>query len=65
MHAALNWTQPPDTSVRDFGEILTDRLGSTLSTWIDAVEFERRTLPDPNNIELTVFGWWWTRMRER
>ncbi|MFF2964552.1 transposase [Streptomyces sp. NPDC057963] len=24
--------------VRDFGEILTDRLGSTLPTWIDAVE---------------------------
>ncbi|WP_461034576.1 transposase [Streptomyces mayteni] len=30
-----------DTSaghVRDFGEILTDRLGSTLPTWIDAVD---------------------------
>ncbi|MFD3489813.1 transposase [Streptomyces sp. NPDC058690] len=25
-----------DEHVRDFGEILTDRLGSTLSTWIDA-----------------------------
>ncbi|MFF2331187.1 MULTISPECIES: transposase [unclassified Streptomyces] len=24
--------------VRDFGEILTDRLGSTLPTWIDAVD---------------------------
>ncbi|MCG7210150.1 hypothetical protein [Streptomyces arenae] len=28
-------------------------------------EFERRTLPEPNNIELAMFGWWWTRMRER
>ncbi|WP_392671817.1 transposase [Streptomyces sp. LN785] len=24
--------------VRDFGEILTDRLGSTLHTWIDAID---------------------------
>ncbi|MFE6338593.1 hypothetical protein ACFVOK_36150 [Streptomyces sp. NPDC057798] len=31
---------------------------------IDA-EFERRTLPEPNNVELAVSGWWWTRMRER
>ncbi|MFJ6373748.1 MULTISPECIES: hypothetical protein [Streptomyces] len=28
-------------------------------------EFERRTLPEPNYIELAIFGWWWTRMRER
>ncbi|MYR89627.1 hypothetical protein GTY41_33135 [Streptomyces sp. SID685] len=28
-------------------------------------ELERRTLPEPNNIELAMFGWWWTRMRER
>ncbi|UXX97329.1 hypothetical protein N7U49_46690 [Streptomyces sp. AD2-2] len=35
-----------------------------LITCIDE-KFERRTLPDPNNIELAVFGWWWTRMRER
>lgn len=28
-------------------------------------EFERRTLPEPNNIEWTMAGWWWTRMRER
>lgn len=27
--------------VRDFGEILTDRLGSTLPTWIDAVDASR------------------------
>jgi transposase len=27
-----------DEHVRDFGEILTDRLGSTLPTWIDAVD---------------------------
>ncbi|UPT46849.1 MULTISPECIES: transposase [Streptomyces] len=27
--------------VRDFGEILTDRFGSTLPTWIDAVDASR------------------------
>ncbi|MEW2253052.1 ISL3 family transposase [Streptomyces sp. NPDC006975] len=27
--------------VRDFGEILTDRLGATLTTWIDAVDASR------------------------
>jgi hypothetical protein len=31
---------------------------------IDA-EFERRTLPEPNNVELAMFGWWRSRMRER
>ncbi|MFE7516547.1 hypothetical protein [Streptomyces sp. NPDC057540] len=28
-------------------------------------ELERRTLPEPNHIELAAFGWWWTRMRDR
>jgi hypothetical protein len=62
--------------VRDFGEILSSRLGATLPAWIDAVDasqlpgltgfaLERRTLPEPNYIELAIFGWWWTRMRER
>ncbi|MFD0343354.1 transposase [Streptomyces sp. NPDC127117] len=30
--------------IRDFGEILTDRLGTTLPTWIDAVDTSQ--LPD-------------------
>ncbi|MFE3940360.1 hypothetical protein ACFXPV_00520 [Streptomyces sp. NPDC059118] len=34
--------------VRDFGEILTDRLGSTLPTWIDAV--------DATELELVMSG---------
>ncbi|WP_225636563.1 hypothetical protein [Streptomyces solaniscabiei] len=37
-------------------------------TWADCsridAELERRTLPDPNLIELAMFGWWWTRMRD-
>ncbi|GAA3045118.1 hypothetical protein GCM10017562_02970 [Streptomyces roseofulvus] len=28
-------------------------------------EYERRTLPEPNNTAWAVFGWWWTRARER
>ncbi|MFH8841934.1 hypothetical protein [Streptomyces sp. NPDC017868] len=45
---------PPGVK-RDLGRLLT-RIGE---------EFERRALPEPNNIGLAVFGWWWTRMRER
>lgn len=45
----------PPGAKRDFGRLITR---------IDA-EFERRTLPEPNYIELAMFGWWWTRMRER
>ncbi|MFD5326875.1 hypothetical protein [Streptomyces sp. NPDC127092] len=45
----------PPGAKRDLGRLITR---------IDA-EFERRTLPEPNNIELAMFGWWWTRMRER
>ncbi|MFI2740383.1 transposase family protein [Streptomyces sp. NPDC018711] len=45
---------PPGVK-RDLGRLLTR---------IDE-EFERRALPEPNNIGLAVFGWWWTRMRER
>ncbi|MYX14510.1 hypothetical protein GTY67_14000 [Streptomyces sp. SID8374] len=28
-------------------------------------EFERRTLPDPENVEWATDDWWWTGMRER
>ncbi|MFJ9428809.1 hypothetical protein ACIRQY_04005 [Streptomyces sp. NPDC101490] len=45
----------PPGARRDLGRLITR---------IDA-EFERRTLPEPHYIELAVFGWWWTRMRER
>ncbi|MCO4698896.1 hypothetical protein LRR80_04985 [Streptomyces sp. RO-S4] len=34
-----------------------------LITRIDA-EIERRTLPDPALIEVTMGGWWWTRMQD-
>ncbi|WP_393073315.1 hypothetical protein [Streptomyces sp. LN704] len=53
----LEWAMRnlPPGAQRDLGRLITR---------IDE-EFERRTLPDPNNIELAVFGWWWTRMRER
>ncbi|MET7845088.1 hypothetical protein ABZT45_42430 [Streptomyces sp. NPDC005356] len=37
---------------------------SRLITRIDE-EFERRTLPEPNDPEWALMGWWWTRMRER
>ncbi|GHJ91455.1 hypothetical protein SNE510_09740 [Streptomyces sp. NE5-10] len=53
----LEWAMlhlPPGAQ-RDLGRLITR---------IDA-EFERRTLPEPHHIELAVFGWWWTRMRER
>lgn len=40
------------------------RDSARLITRIDE-EFERRTLPDPNNLEVAVSGWWWTRMRDR
>ncbi len=45
----------PPGAQRDLGRLITR---------LDA-ELERRTLPEPNNIELVMFGWWWTRMRER
>jgi hypothetical protein len=45
----------PPGARRDLGRLVTR---------IDE-EFERRTLPEPNNIEFEMFGWWWTRMRER
>lgn len=45
----------PPGARRDLGRLITR---------IDA-EFERRTLPEPHSVELAVFGWWWTRMRER
>ncbi|GGV12473.1 hypothetical protein GCM10010260_58970 [Streptomyces filipinensis] len=45
----------PPGARRDLGRLITR---------IDE-EFARRTLPEPNNIELAMFGWWWTRMRER
>ncbi|MCX4515650.1 hypothetical protein OHA27_36225 [Streptomyces sp. NBC_01619] len=45
----------PHGAKRDLGRLVTR---------IDE-EFERRTLPEPNYIELAMFGWWWTRMRER
>ncbi|MFJ2821924.1 hypothetical protein ACIO7M_12505 [Streptomyces toxytricini] len=45
----------PTGARRDLGRLITR---------IDE-EFERRTLPEPNNIELEMCGWWWTRMRER
>ena len=53
----LEWAMMhlPPGAQRDLGRLITH---------IDA-EFERRTLPEPNYIELAVFGWWWTRMRER
>ncbi|MFE9139533.1 hypothetical protein [Streptomyces sp. NPDC007355] len=45
----------PPGAQRDLGRLIAR---------IDA-EFERRTLPEPDYIELAVFDWWWTRMRER
>ncbi|MFJ4851471.1 MULTISPECIES: hypothetical protein [unclassified Streptomyces] len=45
----------PPGAKRDLGRLVTH---------IDE-EFERRTLPEPNNIEWAMEGWWWTRMRER
>lgn len=45
----------PRGARRDLGRLVTR---------IDE-EFERRTLAEPNNVELAMFGWWWTRMRER
>ncbi|MFJ7199893.1 MULTISPECIES: hypothetical protein [unclassified Streptomyces] len=45
----------PPGARRDLGRLITR---------IDE-EFERRTLPEPNNTELAMSGWWWTRMRER
>ncbi|MFE0641166.1 hypothetical protein ACFW2Y_06080 [Streptomyces sp. NPDC058877] len=45
----------PSGAQRDLGRLIAR---------IDA-EFERRTLPEPHHIELAVFGWWWTRTRER
>ncbi|MFD9601827.1 hypothetical protein [Streptomyces sp. NPDC057557] len=53
----LEWAMlhlPPGAK-RDLGRLITR---------IDE-EFERRTLPEPNNIEWAMMGWWWTRMRER
>ncbi|GAA3905760.1 hypothetical protein GCM10022207_88910 [Streptomyces lannensis] len=53
----LEWAMlhlPPGAK-RDLGRLITR---------IDE-EFERRTLPEPNNIEWAMSGWWWTRMRER
>lgn len=53
----LEWAMRnlPPGAQRDLGRLITR---------LDA-ELERRTLPEPNNIELVMFGWWWTRMRER
>jgi hypothetical protein len=48
------WHLPPGAK-RDLGRLITR---------IDE-EFERRTLPEPNNVEWSTLGWWWTRMRER
>ncbi|MER6345100.1 hypothetical protein ACWC10_06000 [Streptomyces sp. NPDC001595] len=45
----------PPGAERDLGRLIAR---------IDA-EFERRTLPEPHHLELAMFGWWWTRMRER
>ncbi|MFB7498708.1 hypothetical protein ACFC09_29175 [Streptomyces sp. NPDC056161] len=45
----------PAGAKRDLGRLVTR---------IDE-EFERRTLPEPNNAEWAMTGWWWTRMRER
>jgi hypothetical protein len=52
----LEWAMRhlPPGAQRDLGRVLTR---------IDA-EIERRTLPDPNLIELAMFGRWWTRMRD-
>ncbi|TDC72844.1 hypothetical protein E1283_20675 [Streptomyces hainanensis] len=53
----LEWAMlhlPPGAK-RDLGRLITR---------IDD-ELERRTLPEPNNIQLATFSWWWTRMRER
>ncbi|MEU1543907.1 hypothetical protein ABZ461_38660 [Actinacidiphila glaucinigra] len=53
----LEWAMRvlPPGAKRDLGRLITR---------IDE-EFERRTLPEPNNIEWAMEGWWWTRMRER
>ncbi|MFD4263746.1 hypothetical protein ACFWR9_40635 [Streptomyces sp. NPDC058534] len=45
----------PPGAKRDLGRLITR---------IDE-EFDRCTLPEPNYFELAMFGWWWTRMRER
>ncbi|MFE0192954.1 hypothetical protein [Streptomyces sp. NPDC058989] len=45
----------PAGAKRDLGRLIT-RLDE---------EFERRTLPEPHSVESAMFGWWWTRTRER
>ncbi|MEU3481054.1 hypothetical protein ACI2LO_29705 [Streptomyces sp. NPDC033754] len=45
----------PPGAKRDLGRLISR---------IDA-EFERRTLPEPHDIEWAMDDWWSTRMRER
>ena len=53
----LEWATQrlPPGAKRDLGRLISR---------IDK-EFERRTLPEANSIELAMFSWWWTRTRER
>ncbi|XMA35626.1 hypothetical protein O1157_00605 [Streptomyces albogriseolus] len=52
----LEWAMRhlPSGARRDLAQLITR---------IDA-EIERRTLPDPALIEVTMGGWWWTRMQD-
>ncbi|MFF3215441.1 hypothetical protein ACFYYB_33000 [Streptomyces sp. NPDC002886] len=54
---ALEWAMlhlPPGAK-QDLGRLITR---------IDE-EFERRTLPEPNENEWATTRWWWTKVRER